>query len=150
MAGSGLITWRITLDVRRASSQPRPPAGLPRALLVPPVRQTNQALLVALMLAFGTGVITIATGSPSGAWVAIGHGLCGLAVVLLIPWKSRVARRGLRRARPTRWLSLLLALLALAVLFFGLAYATGLVRSVASWRRDGEKYHHNWRIDADF
>jgi DMSO/TMAO reductase YedYZ molybdopterin-dependent catalytic subunit len=100
-------------------------------LLRPPGRQTNQALLVVLLLAFGTGVATVAIGSPDGAWVAIGHGICGMAVVLLIPWKSRVVRGGLRRARLSRWVSLLLAALALITLFAGLGYATGLVRSIA-------------------
>jgi DMSO/TMAO reductase YedYZ molybdopterin-dependent catalytic subunit len=102
-----------------------------RTLLRPPGRQTNQALLVVLLFAFGTGVATVAIGSPDGAWVAVGHGICGLAVVLLIPWKSRVVRGGLRRARLSRWLSLLLAALALFTLIAGLGYATGLVRSIA-------------------
>jgi len=84
-----------------------------------------------LLFAFGTGVATVAIGSPDGAWVAIGHGICGMAVLLLIPWKSRVVRGGLRRARLTRWLSLLLAVLALVTLIAGLGYATGLVRSIA-------------------
>ena len=83
-----------------------------------------------LLFAFGTGVATVAIGSPDGAWVAIGHGICGMAVVLLIPWKSRVVRGGLRRARLSRWLSLLLAVLALFTLTAGLGYATGLVRSI--------------------
>jgi len=100
-------------------------------LLRPPGRQTNQALLVVLLFAFGTGVATVAIGSPDGAWVAIGHGICGMAVVLLIPWKSRVVRGGLRRARLSRWVSLLLAALALVTLIAGLGYATGLVRSIA-------------------
>src|SRR5215469_10324629 len=95
-------------------------------LLRPPGRQTNQALLVVLLFAFGTGVATVAIGSPDGAWVAIGHGICGMAVVLLIPWKSRVVRGGLRRARLSRWL----AVLALITLIAGLGYATGLVRSI--------------------
>ncbi|HEY3954397.1 MAG TPA: molybdopterin-dependent oxidoreductase [Streptosporangiaceae bacterium] len=102
-----------------------------QTLLRPPGRQTNQALLVVLLFAFGTGVATVAIGSPDGAWVAIGHGICGIAVVLLIPWKSRVARSGLRRARLSRWLSLLLAALALFSLTAGLGYATGLMRSIA-------------------
>src|SRR5262249_58398637 len=49
----------------------------------------------------------------------------------LIPWKPRVVRGGLRRARLSRWLSLLLAVLALFTLVAGLGYATGLVRSIA-------------------
>jgi len=109
----------------------RPSRNPLRRLLRPPGRQTNQALLVVLLLAFATGVATVAIGSPDGAWVAIGHGICGVAVVLLIPWKSRVVRGGLRRARLSRWLSLLLAVLALFTLIAGLGYATGLVRSVA-------------------
>ena len=56
--------------------------------LRPPGRQTNQALLVMLLFAFGTGVATVAIGSPDGAWVAIGHGICGMAVVLLSPCGS--------------------------------------------------------------
>src|SRR5215469_740062 len=108
----------------------RPSSSPLRKLLRPPGRQTNQALLIVLLFAFGTGVATVAIGSPNGAWVAIGHGICGVAVVLLIPWKSRVVRGGLRRARLSRWLSLLLAALALSTLIAGLGYATGLVRSI--------------------
>ncbi|MDR2984314.1 MAG: molybdopterin-dependent oxidoreductase [Nocardiopsaceae bacterium] len=84
-----------------------------------------------LLLAFGTGIATVAIGSPNGSWVAIGHGLCGLAVVLLIPWKSRVVRAGLRRARLGRGMSLLLAALALITLIAGVGSATGLMRSIA-------------------
>jgi Oxidoreductase molybdopterin binding domain len=109
-----------------------PPARSPlQRLLRPPGRQVNQALLVVLLLTFGTGVATVAVGSPNESWVAIGHGICGMAVVLLIPWKSRVARGGLRRARLSRWLSLLLAALALITLIAGLGYAVGWVRSAA-------------------
>jgi DMSO/TMAO reductase YedYZ molybdopterin-dependent catalytic subunit len=115
---------------RRGDESPATRSPL-KKLLRPPGRQTNQALLVVLLFTFGTGVATVAIGSPNGAWVAIGHGICGLAVVLLIPWKSRVVRGGLRRARLTRWLSLLLATLALFTLIAGLGYATGLVRSIA-------------------
>ena len=105
-------------------------AGL-RALLRPPsARITNQTLLLALLLVFGTGVATVATGSPSGRWVAVTHGVAGMAILLLIPWKSRVVRGGLRRARRTRWASLLLAALIVTTLIAGLGYATGLVHSI--------------------
>jgi multisubunit Na+/H+ antiporter MnhB subunit len=116
------------MRLRRGERRPSPSSL--RRLLRPPGRQTNQALLVVLLFAFGTGVATVAIGSPDGAWVAIGHGICGVAVVLLIPWKSRVVRGGLRRARLSRWLSLLLAVLALFTLIAGFGYATGLVRSI--------------------
>ena len=88
------------MRLRRGELRPSPSPL--RRLLRPPGRQTNLALLVVLLIAFGTGVATVAIGSPNGAWVAIGHGICGMAVVLLIPWKSRVVRGGLRRARLRR------------------------------------------------
>src|ERR1700761_5881648 len=115
---------------RRGGELPSTRSPLQR-LLRPPGRQVNQALLVVLLFTFGTGVAAIAIGSPNESWVAIGHGICGMAVVLLIPWKSRVVRSGLRRARLSRWLSLLLAALALLTLIAGLGYASGLVRSIA-------------------
>ncbi|GAB3928634.1 hypothetical protein GCM10027613_46360 [Microlunatus endophyticus] len=59
----------------------RGPGGHAGAL---PGPQTNQALLIALVLAFATGVVTIAVGSLCAAWVAIGHGILGLVVVLLV------------------------------------------------------------------
>ncbi len=120
-----------------APSMPRPGAARVRgvagfrAILRPPsARITNQTLLVALLLVFGTGVAMVATGSPSGRWVAVAHGVAGMAILLLIPWKSRVVRRGLRRARRTRWASLLLAALVLTTFIAGLGYATGLVHSI--------------------
>jgi hypothetical protein len=94
-------------------------------------RVTNLALLAALVLAFATGVGSVAAGSAGGRWVVIAHGVVAIAVVLLLPWKGRVVRRGLRRVRPTRWLSLLLAGLAVTALLAGFGYTTGLLRSVA-------------------
>ena len=106
--------------------------GRLRTILRPPAgRITNQTLLVALVLVFGTGVATVAIGSPSGRWAAIAHGIAGLVILLLIPWKSRVIRGGLRRGRHTRWASLLLAALVVITFVAGLGYATGLVRSIA-------------------
>lgn len=105
-------------------------AELRAILRSPSGRITNQALLVALVLVFGTGVATVATGSPGGRWVAVTHGVAGMAILLLIPWKSRVVRAGFRRARRTRWASLLLAALIVTTLFTGLGSATGLVRSI--------------------
>jgi DMSO/TMAO reductase YedYZ molybdopterin-dependent catalytic subunit len=100
----------------------------------PPGRLTNLALLVALLLAVATGVGVVAAGSSPGRLVALAHGVVGVAVVLLVPWKTRIVRRGLRRARQSRWASLLLAALASVTLLTGLGYATGLLRSVAGTR----------------
>jgi hypothetical protein len=100
----------------------------------PPGRRTNLALLAALLLAFATGTGVVAAGSSPGRWVALAHGVVGVAVVLLIPWKTRIIRRGLRRACRSRWASLLLAALASTTLLTGLGYATGLLRSVGGTR----------------
>jgi hypothetical protein len=100
----------------------------------PPGRMTNLALLAALLLAFATGTGVVAAGSSPGRWVALAHGVVGVAVVLLIPWKTRIIRRGLRRARRSRWASLLLAALASITLLTGLGYATGLLRSAGGTR----------------
>jgi DMSO/TMAO reductase YedYZ molybdopterin-dependent catalytic subunit len=93
-------------------------------------RRVNLGLFVALALAFATGAGAVATGSARGRWVVLAHGAAAIAVVLLIPWKTRVVRGGLRRARPTRVVSLMLAGLAVTALAFGFGSATGLVRSV--------------------
>jgi hypothetical protein len=94
-------------------------------------RQTNLALLAALVLAFATGAAAQATGSARGAWVAVAHGVAGLVVVALIPWKSRVVAGGLRRRRPDRAAAVVLAALTLGALATGIASSAGLLRSIA-------------------
>jgi hypothetical protein len=98
-----------------------------------PARATNLQLFVALALAFATGAAAMATGSARGRWIVIAHGVVGLAVVALIPWKTRVVRAGVKRHKVARYASLTLAALVLATLFFGIAYATGVVREVAGF-----------------
>jgi DMSO/TMAO reductase YedYZ molybdopterin-dependent catalytic subunit len=94
-------------------------------------RATNLALLGALVVAFATGVGAVATGSGRGAWVTVAHGVVGIAVVLLVPWKGRVVAGGLRRRRSSRWASVALATLTLGSLASGLAASTGVLRTVA-------------------
>ncbi len=106
-------------------------AGFRRILRAPAGRVTNQTLLVALVVVFGTGVATVAIGSAGGRWAAIAHGIAGLVILFLVPWKGRVVRTGLRRGRATRWVSLLLAVLVLITFAAGVGYATGLVGSIA-------------------
>jgi hypothetical protein len=63
-----------------SSGTPRAPgrvARFRRIVRAPAGRVTNQTLLVALVLVFGTGVATVAVGSASGRWVAIAHGIAG-------------------------------------------------------------------------
>ena len=94
-------------------------------------RATNLALFVVLVLAFVTGVGAVATGSSRGAWVVLAHGVVGIVVILLVPWKGRVAAGGLRRRRPSRWASVALAVLTVGSLVSGLVSSTGLSRTVA-------------------
>jgi DMSO/TMAO reductase YedYZ molybdopterin-dependent catalytic subunit len=96
-----------------------------------PARVTNLTLLVALVLAFATGVGAVATGSARGRWIVLGHGAAAALVVVLVPAKTRIARAGLRRRRAGRYASLLLAALTVAALVAGVLHSTGLVRSIA-------------------
>jgi DMSO/TMAO reductase YedYZ molybdopterin-dependent catalytic subunit len=94
-------------------------------------RSTNLALLLLLVLALASGVSAFAAGAPGPARVtAVAHGVVGLAVVGLVPWKSVVARRGWRRHRPGRGLGLVLATAVGVVLASGLAHSQAGVRQV--------------------
>jgi DMSO/TMAO reductase YedYZ molybdopterin-dependent catalytic subunit len=72
-----MISWRGSIS------------GLRRA-----GRRTNVALLVVLVGAAVTGGLAFAAGTAIPAWLAtVVHGLFGLAVVLLVPWKTVIVRR---------------------------------------------------------
>jgi DMSO/TMAO reductase YedYZ molybdopterin-dependent catalytic subunit len=91
-------------------------------------RRTNLALLAALAAAFATGWLAFAYATAPARWSLLVHATSGFAILVLIPWKSVVVRRGLGRARPDRIQSLILALLILGSLLGGLLHSTGLVR----------------------
>jgi DMSO/TMAO reductase YedYZ molybdopterin-dependent catalytic subunit len=91
-------------------------------------RRTNLALLGLLMVAFLTGWLAFAYATAPARWSLVVHAAGGFAILALLPWKSIVARRGLRRRRPGRWASLTLAVLVLASLLGGLLHSTGLLR----------------------
>ena len=91
-------------------------------------RWTNLALLLLVPLAAASGLVMFVVGSGPVWPVAVLHGVLGLTVVALVPWKSVVVRRGLRRApRPGRTTSLALTLLVLAALGSGLAHVVGVI-----------------------
>ena len=94
-------------------------------------RRTNLALLLLVPAAAVTGVLTFVVGSGPVTAVVVTHGLVGLAVLVLAPWKSAIMRRGLRRRRPGRDLSVLLTALVLVALGSGLSHSTGLWRGTA-------------------
>lgn len=89
--------------------------------------RTNLALLLLLAAAFLTGWLAFAYGTVPARWSLVVHATSGVAILLLLPWKSMIARRGLRRPRPRpgRWASIALGVLVLASLAAGLAHSTG-------------------------
>jgi DMSO/TMAO reductase YedYZ molybdopterin-dependent catalytic subunit len=91
-------------------------------------RRTNLALLACLAVAFATGWLAFAYATAPARWSLVVHALGGFAILALVPWKSIVTRRGLRRPRPGRWASVTLAVLVLASLLGGLLHSTGLLR----------------------
>lgn len=93
-------------------------------------RRTNLALAVLLALALVTGVISFGIGTGWVRPVLILHGLAAVAIVLLVPWKSAIAQRGLRRRREGKVLSSLLAILVVATLLSGVAHSVFKVESV--------------------
>lgn len=90
-----------------------------------PGRRTNLALLVALVVATGTGVGAFAVGTASGRVVVVAHGVAGFAVVLLSPWKQQIVRRGLRRRRHAHRAGLVLLVLVVVTVAAGVAHAAG-------------------------
>ncbi len=91
-------------------------------------RWSNLALLVVVPLAGISGFAMFLFGSGLVWPVALVHAVLGLALVVLIPWKSAVVRRGLRRApRPGRATSVVLAGSAVLALVTGVAHLFGLL-----------------------
>ena len=90
-------------------------------------RRTNLALAALLAVALLTGGLAFATGTGWARWPVVAHGVAGLAIVLLVPWKSAVAGRGLRRDRPGRLGSVALAVLVAVALASGVLFSTGTV-----------------------
>ena len=61
-------------------------------------RRTNLAIFATLIVAFGTGVLAYGVGAPWAArFITIAHGAAGLALLLLVPWKSIIVRRSTAR-----------------------------------------------------
>src|SRR6059036_42584 len=94
-------------------------------------RGTNLALLVLLVTGFATGGAAFAIGSAWVRWIAVGHGVAGIGILTLTPWKSALSRRSLRRRHFLHsWPSLAFASLVVATIASGLAHSTGVARSL--------------------
>lgn len=90
-------------------------------------RRTNLALLALLVVAFATGVLSWAVGTSVAAAIVVAHGVAGLAIVVLAPWKGAIASRGLRRRRTGRTPSVVLAALVVMCVVTGLVHAAGVL-----------------------
>lgn len=88
-------------------------------------RRTNLALAALLPLAALTGALSFAVGVDLRIDPSSLHAILALAVALLTPWKSAIVRRGLRRRRPSRYISAALGGLVAVALLSGLVQAAG-------------------------
>jgi Oxidoreductase molybdopterin binding domain len=89
-------------------------------------RGTNLAILVTLGAALATGTLALAIGVGWGRWVVVAHAVAGLTLVAIAPWKTAIARRGIRRRGPRATTSVILAGLVVAALGTGVAHAAGI------------------------
>lgn len=103
----------------------------------PRPRAVDWSILAALALALTTGVVSLATGSVRDGWVFALHGAGGLALVALLFWKLRRVRTrvaaGVGAGSGTVWLSVVLAVLALAALGTGVAWVLGANLDLGGW-----------------
>jgi hypothetical protein len=92
--------------------------------------RTNVALLILILLSGISGLAAFGVGTTAGRWVVIAHGLAGIGVVLLAPWKSSIVRRGLTRRRSGRPLSVVLLIVTLITIASGFVQSTGATSSI--------------------
>jgi DMSO/TMAO reductase YedYZ molybdopterin-dependent catalytic subunit len=115
------------MGVPTVAHRRRGPAGLT-------ARQVDVLLELLIGLAALSGLLSWLVGTPWSRVITAAHGIIGLTLILFLPAKARGSvRTGLRRGRPTRWLSVVLAGLVVATLVLGLLHSTGLWFGVGPW-----------------
>jgi Oxidoreductase molybdopterin binding domain len=82
------------------------------------------AVLVPLATLSGLGLFLFSEGPV--LLIAVLHGTLGLGLLALVPWKGAVIRRGLRRRRPGRDVSVLLLWVVLLAVLTGVAHLVSL------------------------
>ncbi|GAA2017821.1 hypothetical protein GCM10009740_01710 [Terrabacter terrae] len=88
-----------------------------------PGRRTNLALLVLLVGSFVTGWVAFGVGGPSWSRaVTVAHGILGLGILVLAPWKTVIVRRGLRTGG-THAIGVAFAVVLAVSLVAGIAHA---------------------------
>src|SRR3712207_5222204 len=95
-----------------------------------PGRRTNLALLILLGLSFLTGALAYGIGSGWARWPVIAHGVVAFGIVILTPWKSMIARRGLRRRRRGSATSIAFSVIVTLAIVFGVLHSTGLADGI--------------------
>ncbi len=82
---------------QRAEGTERVRASLRTQVLRRAARRTNLTLLGLLVGAFLSGWLVFAAAGPTTAALAtVAHGLLGVAVIAMLPWKSAIVRRSAR------------------------------------------------------
>ncbi len=95
-------------------------------------RPVNVMVLALFVMATASGVLAFAVGSePASEVVVAVHGASGLGLLLLLPAKTRIAQRGLKRAGRSRTvIGLALAALTFVVVGSGVLHAISGFRPV--------------------
>jgi hypothetical protein len=107
-----------------------------RAALTPSPRVVDWSLLALATGALATGVVSLGTGHPSGAVLFLGHGAIGVALAAVLAVKLRRVRHRVTDRRlwdPATPLSILTAVVVLAALGTGTAWALGAEAPLWGW-----------------
>ncbi len=90
-------------------------------------RYTNLVLAGLLLLAVVTGLLAQGLGTGWSRWATVTHGVLGLAFFFLVPWKSQIAKAGLKRLRARSIWSVMLVVTVVTTIGSGLLQVVGTV-----------------------
>ena len=97
-------------------------------------RQANLVLEVAMVTVIASGLVTWLVPISSTRVVTVSHGIIGLFVVAVAPFKARGSvRAGLKRKAPTRAISIAFALTVIGAVVAGITHSSGVLFSTGMW-----------------